>query len=160
MDSPSTTSPHEGNHWRLQSQSQPAASAKTLISSNLPLIWMACLIKLSTRETLLLHRPLQCPDTFAFFKIIVFNPPPPPLPSALWLQQQRNTENLKLFTSPAKTSSDLLICFTCHRPILRSPLQQGGQWTLIRALQLTQLRVRGAALSLSLWGYLLCDEES
>lgn len=54
----------------LQSVSQPAESAKTHLIFLSPgwLVWSL------SSETLLPHRPLQCPDTFGFFKIVIFSP--------------------------------------------------------------------------------------
>lgn len=120
MDSVCTIPLDKSNHSTcLQSQSQPVESAETIISSNLPLIWIACLIRLSTSENLPPYSPLQCPDIFSFFEIIVFNPP-------LWQQWVSETPDCKdtayfffcFFASPS------LFCLSSPNSLLPTPTQR------------------------------------
>lgn len=115
MDSLSTTSLHEQLGVCHHKVSKPNPLR---FSSNLPLIWMACLIRFyypSVHSNVLTH---SASLRYSFPTLLL---------SPLRLQRQTNTENLKLFRFPAKTFFffffflHLLICFACHPPILCSP---------------------------------------
>lgn len=112
MDSLSTTSLHELLSVCNHKVSKPNPLR---FSSNLPLIWMACLIRLyypSVHSNVLTH---SASLRYSFPTLLL---------SALQLQRRTNAENLKLFRFPAKTFFfflHLLICFACHPPILCSP---------------------------------------
>ena len=91
MDSLSTTSLHELLGVRNHKVSKPNPLR---FSSNLPLIWMACLIRLyypSVHSNVLTH---SASLRYSFPTLLL---------SALQLQRRTNAENLKLFRFPAKT---------------------------------------------------------
>lgn len=120
MDSLSTTSLHEQLGVCHHKVSKPNPLR---FSSNLPLIWMACLIRLyypSVHSNVLTH---SASLRYSFPTLLL---------SPLRLQRQTNTENLKLFRFPAKTfffffffyiSSYVLLVipqFSAPRPTRRS----------------------------------------
>lgn len=135
MDSLSTTSLHEQLGVCHHKVSKPNPLR---FSSNLPLIWMACLIRLyypSVHSNVLTH---SASLRYSFPTLLLSPSPATATDKHLESETiQISCEDLFFFTSPH------MFCLSSPNSLL--PVQQGGQRTLIRVLQLTQLRVRGAA---------------